>query len=184
MASPFAEKARRIREIVKQFIQSAPDELYAFTIEQMGEDIGSSPFVAQSEGPLNLRAPRNNTNKLRFQTNTLGRALAPREKGNISKVDVVNDRLEIKYGIDKDVVPYAAIHEYGGTIKHPGGTPYVNIGGRTLFVRKENADKNMRTTKPHNIEMPARPYLRPGFAAFSKQQIPRLLDRIRKELGS
>jgi hypothetical protein len=155
MASPFAEKARRIREIVKQFIQTAPDELYAFTIEQMGEDIGSGPFRDQQFGALSLRAPINETNKLRFQTNTLGRALAPREQGNISKVDVVNDRLEIKYGIDIGVVPYARIHEYGGSTGLRG-----------------------------SVKIKARPYLRPGFAAFSKQQIPRLLDRIRKELES
>lgn len=32
---------------------------------------------------------------------------------------------------------YAAAQHYGATIKHPGGTPYIVIGGRAKFLKKD-----------------------------------------------
>lgn len=62
-------------------------------------------------------------------------------------------------------VKYAAIHEYGGTIKHPGGTAYYFIA-RTGLARwlsnKKAAGHNFPRTKAHDIVMPARPWLRPA----------------------
>lgn len=62
--------------------------------------------------------------------------------------------------------PYAAIHQHGGTIKHPGGTPYV-FGKDKLPVfislRKakqlEAKGRKVHYTKPHRITIPARPYI-------------------------
>jgi phage gpG-like protein len=79
-------------------------------------------------------------------------------------------------------VLYAAIHHFGGTINHPGGTPYMHFGGNDIvFLRKSSAfeagkktkqqkgirkiRKGMKSgieikfTKPHPINMPARPFL-------------------------
>lgn len=53
---------------------------------------------------------------------------------------------------------YGGIHQYGGVIKHPGGTPYTVIDGRAVFVSK-GADHIVGYTKPHPITIPARPYI-------------------------
>ncbi|MFW5702077.1 MAG: phage virion morphogenesis protein, partial [Bacteroidota bacterium] len=68
---------------------------------------------------------------------------------------------------------YAAIHQFGGVINHPGGTPYIIIDGEAIFISKRKAktiiNKFKRTrpnavapvkyTKPHKIKIPPRPYL-------------------------
>lgn len=60
--------------------------------------------------------------------------------------------------------PYARIHEFGGTINHPGGTPYVITDKGAIFIKKETAarleseGKHVGYTKPHTITMPARPF--------------------------
>lgn len=181
----FQQKTERVLSVVKTFIQQVPNQLYAYTIAEMGEDIGSGPFRDSERGSaLSLRAPRNKTNKLRFQTNTLGRALEPNAEGNISKVDVKDGMLEVRYGIDTKVVKYAAIHEFGGTIKHPGGTPYKIVDGRAVFVSLRNAEPDLPRTKPHAIKIKKRPYLKPAYIEWQKQQIPRFLQRIAKAIES
>lgn len=55
-------------------------------------------------------------------------------------------------GIDTDVIPYAAIHNFGGTIKHPGSKKFqvFSYGDSIIFTHG---------TKPHDIDIPARPYM-------------------------
>jgi phage gpG-like protein len=61
--------------------------------------------------------------------------------------------------------PYAAIHQFGGIIKHPGGTPYgfatekAMEQGKISFMKKGSGFMVLGETKPHEIEIPARPYL-------------------------
>ncbi|WP_257541030.1 hypothetical protein [Sphingobium sp. CFD-1] len=59
---------------------------------------------------------------------------------------------------------YAAIQEFGGTINHPGGTPYFMRDGKPVFVSKQGqgAFHNLPVTKPHQITLPERPYMRPA----------------------
>ncbi|MBI5646675.1 MAG: phage virion morphogenesis protein [Ignavibacteriae bacterium] len=56
---------------------------------------------------------------------------------------------------------YAAIHQYGGTIQHPGGTPYIiGEGGMAKFLRKDgNYPPGVQFTAPHPIPIPARPFI-------------------------
>lgn len=188
--NPFADKVNRVKALIKGYLQEAPNLLSVYLFEQMGQDIGN-------EG----RAPRNTTNQLRMRSLKLSRAFSPGEDGNISLVDGKrirgtqkadfgdrqrldkNLRINMEYGIDLKVVPYARIHEFGGTIKHPGGTPYKIVDGRAVFVSKaEGAD--LPKTKPHDITIRARPYLRPGFAAFIDKEVPRFYKRLAKVLES
>jgi len=65
--------------------------------------------------------------------------------------------------------PYARIHQLGGVINHPGGTPYVLIKSRkqmnAKFINLATAKKREAKgqpvfyTKPHKITIPARPYI-------------------------
>lgn len=75
-------------------------------------------------------------------------------------------------------VEYARIHELGGVIQHPGGTPYfIGEDGMAVFVRKDDPRAaDLPKTKPHQIVMPARPYLRPAADA----KYPELASNIKK----
>ena len=53
-----------------------------------------------------------------------------------------------------------AIHEFGGTFMHPGGTPYMSTPEGTRFLGKEYANSGFRLTKPHQIAIPERSFLR------------------------
>lgn len=58
-------------------------------------------------------------------------------------------------------LPYSAIHNTGGTIKHPGGTPYI-IGANKLaiFMKKDGSyPSGTKFTGPHDIKMPKRKFM-------------------------
>jgi phage gpG-like protein len=152
--NPFQERAERVKKLVKSFMQEVPNSIYAYVIGEMGEDIGAEAFAKGEDGQaLSLRAPRNETDKLRFQTNRLGRALAPNEDGNISIVGQKDGQLYVMYGINLKAVPYARIHEFGG-----------------------------KTGRGGSVTLRARPYLRPGFQKYLDKQVPRFIKRLAKEL--
>lgn len=96
----------------------------------------------------------------------------------------------IDFEMDQDdalvgsAVEYARIHEFGGTIQHPGGTPYRFIAGRILFLRKiTGAGKNTNVTKPHLIRIPARPYFRPAVLASAPKMTENFVAAARQSLG-
>jgi len=60
-------------------------------------------------------------------------------------------------------VPYAAIHEYGGVINHPGTK---NGFGKGIPI------------PPHTINMPARPYLAPALKAFEADGLNPLVYKV------
>lgn len=67
----------------------------------------------------------------------------------------------------------AAVHEFGATIEHPGGTPYKIVKGKAVFLAKESASgPGVMYTKPHKIRIPQRSFLRAtvdeGTAAIDK----------------
>lgn len=78
--------------------------------------------------------------------------------------------------------PYAAIQEFGGTIKHPGGTPYFMRNGKPVFVSKSGAGAfhGLPTTEPHDITLPARPYMRPARDAKAKEIRKRMAEQMNK----
>lgn len=54
----------------------------------------------------------------------------------------------------------AAVHEFGTTIKHPGGTPYrIGSDGMAVFLPKGAAGAT-GVTKPHDIVIPERSFIR------------------------
>lgn len=70
---------------------------------------------------------------------------------NSAEVSSVSaDHVEVSIGGD---LPYAAIHQFGGVINHPGSDKLqvFDIGGKTVFSKG---------TKPHQITIPARKYFR------------------------
>ena len=95
---------------------------------------------------------------------------------NLKKLDefikAMNRRISIKVGIigeeatqkhegtDLTNAELGAVHEFGATINHPGGTPYrIKKDGMAQFVSKAKG-KDLPKTKPHTITIPARSFLR------------------------
>jgi phage gpG-like protein len=81
--------------------------------------------------------------------------------------------------------PYGAIQELGGTINHPGGTPYFMKDGKPVFVSKQGAGAfhNLPVTKPHTITLPERPYMRPAAKKnekAGKALMTKAVDRVLK----
>ena len=63
------------------------------------------------------------------------------------------------------VAGLATVHEFGAEIDHPGGTPYVVVGGRARFVKKDSPEGKKaisagRVTGPHRIRIPERAPIR------------------------
>lgn len=69
---------------------------------------------------------------------------------------------------------YAAIHQFGGTIKHPGGTRYVVVNAVAMFVSNAFMGPVSGITKPHPIPMPARPFL--GASESDQTELLRVLQ--------
>lgn len=80
----------------------------------------------------------------------------------------VNDTGESVTGVVSSAgdVRYGKIHEYGGVIHHPGGTPYWydNSIGAVHFVSNATAARvssgEFPRTRPHDIHIPERSFMR------------------------
>lgn len=171
---------RGILAAVKETSQNIPEDLSVFILDQM--DFTSS--VKTKTGARKL--PKNSGSRLRTLYGNLTRALQPGGKGNISKSEFKQGKYTLEFGFDPTTkvtqgprqgdLRYGLLHEYGGTIPHPGGTPYIVVeGGKAVFVSIAKAQeieaktgRKLPVTKPHSITMKARPFLRPGLAQFQK----------------
>ena len=126
-----------------------------------------------------FRNPNTGIGSLRILRGNLFRSFSKGDANNIYKVQKGNGNFEIEYGSN---VPYANIHEYGGTINHPGGTPYKFIGdGKIVFFKKTDPRAaKLKKTKPHSINMPARPYFNPAVQRFKNDN--KYSDEIKKSI--
>lgn len=83
-------------------------------------------------------------------------------------------------------VPYAKIHEFGGTINHPGGTAYFVSSelGRAVFVSNASAMADrLPRTKPHSIPMPERSYMRSAFNERAPSGIEQLRAAVKAAIA-
>ena len=81
---------------------------------------------------------------------------------NVSiRVGIIGEKAtQIHEGTNLTNAELGAVHEFGATINHPGGTPYlIKEDGTAQFVSKEKG-KNLPKTKPHQIIIPTRSFLR------------------------
>lgn len=75
---------------------------------------------------------------------------------------------------------FGAVHEFGATINHPGGTPYlIKEDGTAQFVSKEKGG-DLPKTKPHQIIIPTRSFLR--MPLMSPEGKKELLNVVKSQL--
>lgn len=131
--NPYDDIVDSIIKHSKQILQEVANELTAHYADNMGEDIGAAAF--REGGTVRGRTMPKNTRTgvgtLRVVSGDLSRALESKQAGNITKITVTADEVSIESGVDLDIIPYARIHEYGGTAgrnsKIPA-RPYLNPG--------------------------------------------------------
>lgn len=178
--------ATQIIEIIKDEWQRIPDALSLYVSDNLGEDLGAAAF--RSGGAVRGQRQSRNTKvgrgTLRQVTGDLFRATQPGGRGNISDLRVDGATITLDYGIDVNEIPYARIHEYGGTINHPGGTKYYFGPDGDIRFLPNTARRFVGITKPHPIRMPARPYLAPAVEDFQREGIPVIFARIDKRIRS
>ena len=91
----------------------------------------------------------------------------------------------VRMGIGGMNAPYAHIHQYGGTINHPGGQPYVTFpdaGGSWRFfplskdkvftpAYRDSTNARVQFTRPHAIKIPKRLYIYEEFKETGRELI-------------
>lgn len=190
-----AKLERGILAIVKDKTQRAAVELSSYVLDQME----FTKPKKRKDG--SRRLPRNSGSRLRTLYGNLSRAVTPGEKGNVNQITFDGKAMRLRFGFDPTTkvqqgprvgdLRYGALHEKGGTIKHPGGTAYRIIKGKARFVSNEKAaayfgktGKELPRTKPHSITMPKRPFLKPGIREYLKdpQGYQSLIDEMVSEV--
>lgn len=196
IAARLARLERGILAAIKETSQNIPEELSEFILQQM--DFTSSTKTKTGARKL----PKNSGSRLRTLYGNLTRALEVGGKGNISKSEFKQGKYTLEFGFDPTTkvtqgprqgdLRYGLLHEYGGTIPHPGGTPYIVVeGGKAVFVSIGKAQeieaktgRKLPVTKPHSITMKARPFLRPGLRQFetSPNGLPAILRELETDI--
>jgi phage gpG-like protein len=107
-----------------------------------------------------------NTQSITIQNLVIGKLSGPVLK---TRTGLLRDSITVQVDDDGSTitgtigtnVEYAAIHEFGGIIHHPGGTAYMLIKGQLTFISNASplASELLRT-RPHDIPMPERSFLR------------------------
>jgi len=78
---------------------------------------------------------------------------------------------------DLTMASLGAIHEFGAEINHPGGTSYGYAtqddaaAGKVRFLKTGQGYAELGVTGPHQINIPARPWLAPGVESGTKEYI-------------
>lgn len=78
-------------------------------------------------------------------------------------------------------VAYARIHEFGGVIHHPGGTAYyfdAQAGMAHFLSNAKAGDHDFPRTKPHDIPMPERSYMRSTLVENAAMIEKELMDAV------
>lgn len=99
-------------------------------------------------------------NKSKVNYGKLSQVIQKLNKKRSIKVGILGDKGRQQVAENLDMAGLGAVHEFGTTINHPGGTPYfIKENGLAQFVSKEKGSK-LPKTKPHQIVIPSRSFLR------------------------
>lgn len=173
---------QRIEEVSKEIVQSVPVLMKAFIGAEMTIRAASDKFKqGQSDKPFSNNTIRNNGLKLRVASKRLFESYGGKGPDAVLRFRFTNGAFTVEHGTR---VEYAPIHEFGGDINHPGGTPYIVVeNGRAVFLKKDgNYPDGVKFTRPHIIRIIARPSQRPALKKFQEKAMPQLAGKIGNEL--
>ena len=87
-------------------------------------------------------------------------------------------------GGDMTMAKLGAIHEYGASIDHPGGTSYgyatakAANQGKVRFLKTGAGYMQLGVTSAHKITIPARPWLKPGVESGTQEYLAIVQSKI------
>jgi phage gpG-like protein len=173
-------------EIIKNELQQLPVVLQGFVGKQFGQRALSSGYRSgASKQPFSDATARNTGDVLRIASGRLFRSLARNNAENIYNLSIAGGTAEVEYGTK---VPYAAIHEYGGTIaarfvasrgkmhRYFWAKFYATGDERWKFTALKIARQGGVNLPAVNIK--ARPYISKGLTEFGEKGLPVILSRI------
>lgn len=102
----------------------------------------------------------------------------------LEKLSAKRVQTGIQASEEATLLKYAGIHEFGGTIKHPGGTAFgfkskADVErNRIRFLKPGQGHIVLGVTEPHEITIPSRPFIRQTFDKRIKE-----LEEIGVDLG-
>jgi len=114
-------------------------------VEENFSQQGRPKWASLTSKTLESRAEKGYTGPILQRTGTLKRSITKKITDTSAIVGTTLD--------------YAAIHHFGGKINHPGGTKYGYYKGGGFGWKKKSNPKYIGITKPHNIDMKARPFV-------------------------
>lgn len=162
-----------LKQRFKQTVDRLPVRLGATAVEYVHGNFLKQGFVDKTthKWPARKKADRNSKQRaLLVQSGRLRRDV---------RVRSVNQ----SYVVVGTSLPYAAVHNEGGTINHPGGTAYFVKNGETIWVSNRKAKslettrrRRLARTKPHRISMPQRQFM-PNRRRGS-QKLSKMLNKV------
>lgn len=158
---------RALAKAVSDEVDQVPELMQALVAERMMDK--QRPQWQRNEG-----------RKLYEGTGTLKRAFIRGQRGSLYKPFVRSGIAEIPLGVDTREIPYARIHEFGGTITVPITPKMRRYFWYAYYQTLDDKYRFMALTKKTSfiITMPARPYFSPSIEELDRDELPAMLDRI------
>lgn len=162
--------------IIMAFVQQKIDENFA----KQGRWNGSTSGINLLSGGSKRWTPLAPSTLERYKNSKVKRPMAT----ILNRSGLMRKQIGYKINGNQLVItsgaPYAAIHQFGGTIDHPGGTPYIVVKDKIYHISKLRAaklkgkNKPVFYTKPHKITIPPRPYI-----VLSKEDMNEIIEKIK-----
>lgn len=111
----------------------------------------------------------------------LSKELAALRSDKVVTVGIHEEAGNVESG-DITMAGLGATHEFGAEIKHPGGTSYGYASkaaadrDEVRFLKKGAGYMELGVTQPHDIKIPARPWLEPGVASATPEVLNTIQD--------
>lgn len=111
----------------------------------------------------------------------LSEELATLRSNKIVTVGIHEEAGDVESG-DITMAGLGATHEFGAEVKHPGGTSYgyatkaAADRDEVRFLKTGTGYMQLGVTQPHNITIPARPWLEPGVASATPEVLLTIQD--------
>ena len=154
----------------KQTVTRLPMLLGATAVEYVHGNFRAQGFVNKGTEKWKARKITDEGRAILVKTGRLRRDVRVRGTG-------------ANYVIVGTSLPYASIHNEGGTIAHPGGTAYIKKDGKLIWVRNSTArGRKFPRTRPHKIGIARRQFM-PTTARPSAKLNSMIKDVITAELN-
>lgn len=168
----------RLKKKYKQTVENLPKKLGATAVRYVHDNFRKQGYDDQGV----KRWPKRKSRK------HAGRAVLI--KSGALRRDIRVRRTTKTYAVVGTSFKYAKIHNTGGTINHPGGTPYfIDDDGKPVYVSRlvaknyeAKTGRKMQVTRPHKINMPQRQFM-PTKTRGSRTLNKRLRATAKRELN-